>query len=117
MICIMQLPIKFPGIGKKGGGSSQTQIIILYLCLLLNFRTDGFCRSFSSIDQVEWTGKAVALDPLYNTIWSYTSETGTIQCHNPIATDIDVESKQSIMSPDLALPVNPGCLVSRYSSI
>ena len=54
-----------------------------------------------------------ALDPLYNVLWSLCSETGTVQCHNPTTTDIELEGKQNIMSPDLALPVTTGCLVSR----
>ena len=66
------------------------------------------------MDQVEWTGKAVALDPLYNCLWSYAPDSATVQCHNPIATDVDLDEKQSILCPDLALPVAGGCLVSRF---
>ena len=83
-------------------------------------RSDGFCRSFSSLDQVEWGGRVAALDPLYNVLWSLCGETATVQCYNPTAADIDqvyklqeTEGKQSILSPDLALPVTSGCLVSR----
>ena len=53
------------------------------------------------------------LDPLYNVLWSICSETGTIQCHNPTSTDTELEGKQNILSPDLALPVTTDCLVSR----
>ena len=83
-------------------------------------RSDGFCRSFSSLDQVEWAGRVAALDPLYNVLWSLCGETGTVQCYNPTAADIEQaykvqenDGKQSILSPDLALPVTSGCLVSR----
>ena len=76
-------------------------------------RSDGFCESFSSLYQVEWSGRVAALDPLYNVLWSLCEETGTVQCHNPTTNDIELEGKQRITSPDLALPVTPGCLVSR----
>ena len=76
-------------------------------------RSDGFCESFSSLYQVEWSGRVAALDPLYNVLWILCGETGTVQCHNPTTNDIELEGKQCIMSPDLALPVTPGCLVSR----
>ena len=76
-------------------------------------RSDGFCRSFSSLDQVEWSGRVAALDPLYNVLWSVCGETGTVQCHNPTTTDIEMEGTQNIMSSELALPVTTGCLVSR----
>ena len=52
-------------------------------------RSDGFCRSFSSLDQVEWAGRVAALDPLYNVLWSLCGQTGTVQCFNPTAADID----------------------------
>ena len=76
-------------------------------------RHDGFCRSFSGLDQVEWSGRVAALDPLFNVLWSICGETGTVQCHNPTTHDIELEGKQNIMTPDLALPVTPSCLVSR----
>ena len=76
-------------------------------------RSDGFCESFSSLYQVEWSGRVAALDPLYNVLWSLCGETRTVQCHNPKTNNIELEGKQCIMSPDLALPVTPGCLVSR----
>ena len=46
-------------------------------------------------------------------LWSICSETGTVQCHNPTSTDTELEGKQNILSPDLALPVTTNCLVSR----
>ena len=52
-------------------------------------RSDGFCRSFSSLEQVEWAGRVAALDPLYNVLWSLCGQTGTVQCFNPTAADID----------------------------
>ena len=76
-------------------------------------RSDGFCRSFTALDQVDWSGRVATLDPLYNVLWSICSETGTIQCHNPTSTDTELEGKQNILSPDLALPVTTDCLVSR----
>jgi E3 ubiquitin-protein ligase MYCBP2 len=66
---------------------------------------------------VEWSGRAVALDPLYNVLWSLSSEDGllAVQCYNPTATDLSdgVADRQTILSPDLALPVRAACLVSR----
>ena len=76
-------------------------------------RSDGFCRSFSALDQVEWSGRVAALDPLYNVLWSICNDTGTVQCHNPTSTDIELEGQKNILAPDLALPVSSGCLVSR----
>ena len=63
--------------------------------------------------QVEWSGRVAALDPLYDVLWSVCGDTGTVQCHNPTTNDIELEGKQNIMTADLALPVSPGCLVSR----
>ena len=45
------------------------------------------------MDQVEWAGKTVAMDPLYNSLWSFSSDTDTIYCHNPIAVDVGLEVK------------------------
>ena len=58
-------------------------------------------------------GRVAALDPLFNVLWSICGDTGTVQCHNPTTHDMELEGKQNIMTPDLALPVTPGCLVSR----
>ena len=76
-------------------------------------RSDGFCRSFSGAEQVEWAGRAAALDPLYNVLWSLCSQTATLHCHHPTSADTDLAGRQSVLQPDLALPVTPGCLVSR----
>ena len=60
---------------------------------------------------MEWASGG--LDPLYDVLWSVCGDTGTVQCHNPTTNDIELEGKQNIMTADLALPVSPGCLVSR----
>ena len=60
---------------------------------------------------MEWASGG--LDPLYDVLWSVCGDTGIVQCHNPTNNDMELEGKQNIVTADLALPLSPGCLVSR----
>ncbi len=82
-----------------------------YNCLTIT-RSDGFCRSFAEENQENLAKKLLALDPLYGVLWSYSHESLTLKSYLPIKADIS-ENSPMILSPDLALPVQAGCLISR----
>lgn len=75
-------------------------------------RHDGFCRSFNGPDQACFKGKTVNLDPLYNVLWSYNNKNGIMQSYQPtLASNKDV--RESILTPELALPLAVNTQVSR----
>ena len=78
-------------------------------------RNDGFCRSFSSSDQATFNGTTVNLDPLYNVVWAYNNQTGMVSSLQPtIAAQTRNDIKETIITPELALPLVPKTKVSRY---
>ncbi|XP_043461333.1 E3 ubiquitin-protein ligase MYCBP2 isoform X1 [Leptopilina heterotoma] len=83
-------------------------------CLVIDKR-DGSCNSFSGNDQVDFSRCAANLDPLYNVIWTFDSETNEISSYNIISADSKVipSLEMSILNPGLALPVVPNCFVTR----
>lgn len=83
-------------------------------CLVIDKR-DGSCNSFSGNDQVDFSRCAANLDPLYNVIWTFDSETNEISSYNIISADSKVISslEMSILNPGLALPIVPNCFVTR----
>ena len=90
-----------------------------FSCLVIS-RSDGFCRSFVGPEQENFFGKTASLDPLYNVMWSYDSHQHLLRSFLPAMSELaerkleeDVLSTSTILSPNLALPVNSGCLVSR----
>lgn len=85
-------------------------------CLTIS-RSDGFCRSFSDQDQLSFRGKACNIDSFYNTIWAFDSDKSVMESFASVFSDFKGHNKDSnlptILSPELALPTVPGCLVSR----
>ncbi|XP_076065953.1 MYC binding protein highwire isoform X3 [Oratosquilla oratoria] len=87
-------------------------------CLVIN-RSDGQCRSFSSIDQIKCAGYTVCLDSVYNVLWSYDPSKQEVSCFNIVAAEarrLGVHSRdglRDLLSPELSLPVLPDYQVSR----
>eukprot|EP00095_Tigriopus_kingsejongensis_P005847 maker-scaffold697_size109876-snap-gene-0.24 protein:Tk05847 transcript:maker-scaffold697_size109876-snap-gene-0.24-mRNA-1 annotation:"e3 ubiquitin-protein ligase mycbp2 isoform x1" len=90
-------------------------------CLAIN-KAEGLSRSFDGQDQECFKDTCLSFDPVYQTLWSYYHETNTMQCYVPAmqhrkekATSAPegVPVTASIMSPELAVPLSPGNLVSR----
>lgn len=78
-------------------------------------RTDGFCRSFNGPEQASLKGMTVSLDPMYNVVWAYNSKTGTVSSYQPaLASKIEAHrGSETLLSPELALPLTSGTAVSR----
>jgi E3 ubiquitin-protein ligase MYCBP2 len=76
-------------------------------------RQDGFCRSFSGPEQATFNGLTVNLDPMYNVLWSYNNETGTLNSYQPTLASQGQGLKETIVSPELALPMASEAVVSR----
>lgn len=76
-------------------------------------RHDGFCKSFNGPEQADFTGKTVNLDPIYNVIWAY--DNGTLSSYHPVVTNSETNKtfKESILTPELALPLAAKTSVSR----
>ena len=73
-------------------------------------RFDGFCKSFNGSEQADFTGKTVNLDPLYNVIWAY--QDGNLSSYHPVLSS-ESSIKESILTPELALPLASKTTVSR----
>ena len=92
-------------------------------CLAIS-RYDGYCRNFVSEDQEDFSSTVANIDPLYNVLWAYDHAKQTLKSYVASAGDFaekgsaaateDVSADlTTIMSPELALPMSPGSLVSR----
>nr|CAD7200761.1 unnamed protein product [Timema douglasi] len=97
--CIVLLPTQSDSAGS-------------FKCLAISKR-DGNCNSFSGPDQVEFSHTATCLDPLYNVLWSYHPGSHTMSCYNVVACEAADSLPPSVLSPEMALPVVPGCFVTR----
>jgi E3 ubiquitin-protein ligase MYCBP2 len=95
-------------------------------CLAIS-RHDGFCRSFVGDDQEDLSSAAANIDPLFNVLWAYDHGKQTLKSYVPSAGEFADRAAQeesdlaavkammpsTILSPELALPMSPGSLVSR----
>lgn len=87
-------------------------------------RYDGYCRSFVSEDQEDFSSTVANIDPLYNVLWAYDHAKQTLKSYVAAAGDLAEKGSPAaavtdddlttIVSPELALPMAPGSLVSRY---
>ncbi|XP_043928839.1 E3 ubiquitin-protein ligase MYCBP2 [Protopterus annectens] len=86
--------------------------------LLIN-KVDGSCRTFSDSEQEDLQGFGVCLDPVYDVIWRFISHSKELWCYNAVIADArlpltsDMQSRCSILSPELALPIGPKASTTR----
>ncbi|XP_064119634.1 E3 ubiquitin-protein ligase MYCBP2-like isoform X5 [Macrobrachium nipponense] len=88
-------------------------------CLVIS-RSDGQCRSFSTLDQICFAGQTVCLDPVYNVLWSYDNSSEEMRCYNIVAAEAQrltngglQDGLRDLLSPELSLPILPEYQVSR----
>ncbi|XP_062862089.1 E3 ubiquitin-protein ligase MYCBP2 isoform X8 [Trichomycterus rosablanca] len=80
-----------------------------FKCLLIN-KMDGSCRTFNDSEQEDLQGFGLCLDPVYDVIWRFLPSTREMWCYNAVIADArmpsasDIQSRCSILSPELALP-------------
>ncbi|XP_078077747.1 E3 ubiquitin-protein ligase MYCBP2 isoform X24 [Mustelus asterias] len=80
-----------------------------FKCLLIN-KLDGSCRTFNDSEQEDLRGFGVCLDPVYDVIWRFIPGAKEVWCYNAVTADArlptspDMQSRCSILSPELALP-------------
>ncbi|XP_029113894.1 E3 ubiquitin-protein ligase MYCBP2 isoform X4 [Scleropages formosus] len=80
-----------------------------FKCLLIN-KTDGSCRTFNDSEQEDLQGFGLCLDPVYDVIWRFLPASREIWCYNAVMADArmptasDIQTRCSILSPELALP-------------
>lgn len=113
-----------------------------FKCIVIN-RRDGNCNFFKDPDQVDFSNKVVCMDYIFNVLWSYDVSNNEMSCYNIIATDLqkrnamkpnsanifynvkilnDTTNKDkksllsTMLSPELALPITPNCLVTRFQA-
>lgn len=111
-----------------------------FKCLVINKR-DGNCNSFKGNEQMDFCGRIVCMDPIYNILWSYNAASQEFSCFNVISTELQMKdmnvssfksltdskslkmstvdhkpSSLSILSPELALPVITNCYVTRFQA-
>ncbi|CAI9731993.1 E3 ubiquitin-protein ligase MYCBP2-like [Octopus vulgaris] len=85
-------------------------------CLMIS-KHDGCCKSFSSADQENLFHHAVCLDPVYDTLWSYSPSKNLINCYMVLLPEarplysID-SSFCNILSPEMYIPTR----ASSYST-
>ncbi|CAH1132864.1 unnamed protein product [Ceutorhynchus assimilis] len=113
--------------------------------LVIN-KKDGNCNSFKGPEQVDFSSKMVCMDPIYNILWSYDVASHEVCCYNIVASDLQTVnvnqsmktldnkvlsdmkiiqdrcltdkqgSLNSILFPELALPVTTNCHVTRFQA-
>ncbi|CAH0546546.1 unnamed protein product [Brassicogethes aeneus] len=114
-----------------------------FKCLVIN-KKDGNCNFFKGKDQMDFFNSIVCMDPIYNVIWAYNSETHELSVFNIIFSELQVknvvktsnnkyltniknvsncmpetENKVNItavLSPELALPVLNNCYITRFQA-
>ncbi|KAK7882381.1 hypothetical protein WMY93_028555 [Mugilogobius chulae] len=80
-----------------------------FKCLLIN-KMDGSCRTFNDSEQEDLQGFGLCLDPVYDVIWRFLPTSREMWCYNAVIADArmptatDLQSRCSILSPELALP-------------
>ncbi|XP_012493213.1 PREDICTED: E3 ubiquitin-protein ligase MYCBP2 [Propithecus coquereli] len=89
-----------------------------FKCLLIN-KVDGSCKTFNDSEQEDLQGFGVCLDPVYDVIWRFRPNTRELWCYNAVVADArlpsaaDMQSRCSILSPELALPTGSRALTTR----
>ena len=76
-----------------------------------------YSRSFAGSDQATFNGTTVNLDPLYDVVWAYNNNTGMVNSLQPtIAAQTKNDIKETIITPELALPLVSKTKVSRMQA-
>ncbi|XP_066562691.1 E3 ubiquitin-protein ligase MYCBP2 isoform X4 [Amia ocellicauda] len=89
-----------------------------FKCLLIN-KVDGSCRTFNDSEQEDLQGFGVCLDPVYDVIWRFLPASREMWCYNAVIADAripsasDIQSRCSILSPELALPAGSHATTTR----
>ncbi|XP_006639089.2 E3 ubiquitin-protein ligase MYCBP2 isoform X17 [Lepisosteus oculatus] len=89
-----------------------------FKCLLIN-KVDGSCRTFNDSEQEDLQGFGVCLDPVYDVIWRFLPASREMWCYNAVIADVrmpsatDIQSRCSILSPELALPTGSCATTTR----
>nr|XP_034971957.1 E3 ubiquitin-protein ligase MYCBP2 isoform X11 [Zootoca vivipara] len=89
-----------------------------FKCLLIN-KVDGSCKTFNDSEQEDLQGFGVCLDPVYDVVWRFRSNTRELWSYNAVVADSrlpsapDMQSRCSILSPELALPTGSKALTTR----
>ncbi|XP_030198582.1 E3 ubiquitin-protein ligase MYCBP2 isoform X5 [Gadus morhua] len=89
-----------------------------FKCLLIN-KLDGSCRTFNDSEQEDLQGFGLCLDPVYDVIWRFLPATREMWCYNAVIADArvpsltDLQSRCSILSPELALPSGSNATTTR----
>nr|XP_033805293.1 E3 ubiquitin-protein ligase MYCBP2 isoform X3 [Geotrypetes seraphini] len=89
-----------------------------FKCLLIN-KVDGSCKTFNDSEQEDLQGFGVCLDPVYDVIWRFQANSRELWCYNAVIADSrlpsapDMQSRCSILSPELALPTGSKALTTR----
>ncbi|XP_058885304.1 E3 ubiquitin-protein ligase MYCBP2 isoform X7 [Acipenser ruthenus] len=89
-----------------------------FKCLLIN-KVDGSCRTFNDSEQEDLQGFGVCLDPVYDVIWRFLPASREFWCYNAVIADAriptatDVQSRCSVLSPELALPTGSTATTTR----
>ncbi|XP_064360811.1 E3 ubiquitin-protein ligase MYCBP2 isoform X14 [Dromaius novaehollandiae] len=89
-----------------------------FKCLLIN-KVDGSCKTFNDSEQEDLQGSGVCLDPVYDVIWRFRPNARELWSYNAVVADSrlpsapDIQSRCSILSPELALPTGSKALTTR----
>ncbi|XP_064413761.1 E3 ubiquitin-protein ligase MYCBP2 isoform X3 [Latimeria chalumnae] len=89
-----------------------------FKCLLIN-KVDGSCKTFNDSEQEDLQGFGVCLDPVFDVLWRFMSDTREFWCYNSVVADArlpsvsDMQTRCSILSPELALPIGPKAFTTR----
>ncbi|XP_048349653.1 E3 ubiquitin-protein ligase MYCBP2 isoform X14 [Sphaerodactylus townsendi] len=89
-----------------------------FKCLLIN-KVDGSCKTFNDSEQEDLHGFGVCLDPVYDVVWRFRPNTRELWSYNAVVADSrlpsapDMQSRCSILSPELALPTGSKALTTR----
>ncbi|XP_069061337.1 E3 ubiquitin-protein ligase MYCBP2 isoform X2 [Pleurodeles waltl] len=89
-----------------------------FKCLLIN-KVDGSCKTFNDSEQEDLQGFGVCLDPVYDVIWRFQTNSKELWCYNAVVADsrlpsaLDMQSRCSILSPELALPTGSKAVTTR----
>ncbi|XP_052561746.1 E3 ubiquitin-protein ligase MYCBP2 isoform X15 [Tympanuchus pallidicinctus] len=89
-----------------------------FKCLLIN-KVDGSCKTFNDSEQEDLQGSGVCLDPVYDVIWRFRPNARELWSYNAVVADSrlpsapDMQSRCSILSPELALPTCSKALTTR----
>ncbi|XP_061851782.1 E3 ubiquitin-protein ligase MYCBP2 isoform X13 [Colius striatus] len=89
-----------------------------FKCLLIN-KVDGSCKTFNDSEQEDLQGSGVCLDPVYDVIWRFRPSARELWSYNAVVADSrlpsapDMQSRCSILSPELALPTGSKALTTR----